>query len=110
MADLREEHGFSKLMIELTVFINTENVTSLVDEPVGGRNQDLQRPLRSQDDADGEAKQMFVGVIQPHAHHIVLSPRGDKKLFAHGKVLEEDSCRTHIMNISRKNNKTMFEK
>lgn len=47
----------------MAVFNNQDNFTSLVDKPVGGRNQDLQCPLCPQDDADGEAKQMFVGVI-----------------------------------------------
>lgn len=47
----------------MAIFNNQENFTSLVDKPVGGRNQDLQCPLCPQDDADGEAKQMFVGVI-----------------------------------------------
>lgn len=50
-------------MTGLAVFNKQEHITSLVDKPVGGRNQDLQCPLRPQDDADGEAKQMFVGVI-----------------------------------------------
>lgn len=76
---------------QLQFFINKESITSFVDEPVGGRNQDLECPLCPQNDADGEAKQMFVGVIQPHAYHIVLSPRGDKQLFAHGEVLQQDS-------------------
>lgn len=74
-----------------------EWLTSLVGEPVGSRNQDFQCSLCSQDDADCEAKKMFIGVIQPHSYHIVLSPRWDKQLFAHGEILQQDSWTTNIM-------------
>lgn len=46
-----------------TTVLNKGSITSFVDEPVGGRNQDLECPLCPQNDSDGEAKQMFVGVI-----------------------------------------------
>lgn len=102
MANLREKNGtkYIKQWVDwvlsceicTTVVVNNkDNITSLVDKPVGGRNQDLQCPLCPQDDADGEAKQMFVSVIQPHAYHIVLSPRRNQQLFACGEILQQDS-------------------
>lgn len=67
------------------------NITGLVDEPVGGRNQDLQCPLCSQDDANSEAKQALIAVVQPHAHHVVLGPRRNQQLLALREALQHDS-------------------
>lgn len=66
-------------------------VTGLVDEPVGGGDEDLQSSGRSQDDADGEAEQVLVGVVHPHADHVVLGSRWDQQLFADWEALQQDS-------------------
>lgn len=68
-----------------------EDITGLVDKPVGSRYQDLERPLCPQDDTDGQAKQVLVGVVEPHSDHVVLGPRWDEQLFTHRKVLQQDS-------------------
>lgn len=64
-------------------------LTGLVDEPVGGGDEYLEGPLGAQHDADGEAEEPLVGVVQPHAHHVVLRARRDQQLLAHREVLQQ---------------------
>lgn len=65
--------------------------TSFVDQPVGGRYKDLECSLRPQDDADGEAEQVLVEVVQPHADHVVLGSWRDEQLLAHREVLQQNA-------------------
>lgn len=79
-------------LVEMTfhsfLHASTYGSTSFVDQPVGGRDEDLQGSRRPQDDADGEAEQLFVQVVQPHADHVVLGSWRDEQLLANGEVLQ----------------------
>lgn len=70
-----------------------KSITSFVDKPVRGRNENLQSALCSQDDPDGETQKTFLCVVEPHADHIVLSARRNQQLFAHWKALQQDSLK-----------------
>lgn len=63
--------------------------TRFVDQPVGGGDEDLERPLGSEDDADGQAHQPLVDVVQPLSHHVVLRPRRNQQLLTHREVLQQ---------------------
>lgn len=45
--------------------------------------------MRPQDDADGEAEEALVGIVQSHAHHVVLRAGGNQQLLTHREVLQQ---------------------